>query len=173
MRATWPTALLALALLTACGPDPQPPAQGGATTAAGAPTSTSAQSGGSPQCPANSVLASTLGITVTRTDAPARFGTTSIACGYDGTMADGNSANVTLRLQIRASASDYADFRQKSAGFTLTDKSGVGDEAFTYSFGPGNVLHTIVSRKGDLLVYVSSQASFDQEVALLNVLFQR
>jgi hypothetical protein len=175
MRPTVPAVVIALALAAGCGfaaQQPQqadPPASGPATT-----SGSGAGAGGGPQCPANSVIATTLGIAVTETQEPTRFGTSSVVCTFDGTLSSGTSANVTLRLQTGTSASDYADFRTKSAaqGFSLTDRSGIGDEAFTYVFGPAiGPINAVVARKGDLLVYLGSQASFEQEVALLKVLF--
>ena len=56
-------------------------------------------------------------------------------CGYDGPMADGKTANITLRMQVHTSASDYADFRSRSESYGITDRTGIGDQAFTSSSG--------------------------------------
>ena len=174
MRATWPAALLALALLAGCGsnsngsPQAGPPAPGPAnTTTAGAKTS------GAVQCPENSVITDTLGITVTSTDAEAaRSGDKTVVCHYDGTKAGGRTG-VTLRLQTDASHSTYTNFKGTTIGqkYTPTDRSGVGDEAFTYVIVAGSdPLNGLVARKGGVFVFVSAQVSFDQLIALFNKL---
>jgi hypothetical protein len=174
MRSTWPAALLALALLTGCGsnsngsPQAAPPAPGPATTAP-----SGAKASGAVQCPENSVIADTLGITVTRNDAPARFGDKSIACGYNGTKAGDKLTSVTLRLQTDGSHSDYANFKDQTTAqhYTATDRSGVGDEAFTYPVtNTADPLNALVARKGGVFVYVAAQVSYDQLIALFNKL---
>ena len=174
MRSTWPAALLALALLAGCGSNSDgsqqagPPAPGPATT-----SSSGGKTSDTVQCPANSVVGDALGITVTGTDAPSRFGDKSIACGYNGTKAGGDRTTVTLRLQTDASHSDYATFKDQTAAqhYTTTDRAGVGDEAFTYPVtNTSDPLNALVARKGRVFVYVAAQVSFDQMVALFNKL---
>ena len=179
MRST--IALLALILLTGCGsstaggsPPAGPPAPGAATTpadgTAGADTGGTGIGGG-PQCPEDQVIMSTLGVTVAHRQGPIRDAPMTILCDYDGPMADGKTANITLRMQTHTSASDYADFRTRSESYGITDRTGIGDQAFTYVFGPkSGQLIALVARKGDLLIYLASQASLEQEAALVNQL---
>src|SRR5262249_36150218 len=134
---------------------------------------TSGPKSDSVQCPANSVVGDGLGITVAGTDAPATFGKATIACSYNGTKADGKLTSVTLRVQTDASHGDYADFKDKTAAqrYVVADRSGVGDEAFTYAVtNTADPLNALVARKGTLFVYVASQTSFDQLVVLFNKL---
>jgi hypothetical protein len=178
MRST--IALLALILLTGCGSSTtggSPPAAGAATTpadgTAGADTGGTGGIGigGGPQCPEDQVIMSTLGVTVAHRQGPIRDAPMTILCDYDGPMADGKTANITLRMQIHTSASDYADFRSRSESYGITDRTGIGDQAFTYVFGPkSGQLIALVARKGALLIYLASQASLEQEAALVNQL---
>jgi hypothetical protein len=175
MRTTRPAAVLVLSLLAGCGSDPAPAA--GPPAPSGAPGSAPTSAGdGQPQCPAAADLA-TLGIAVTANHDPTRSGTTVVVCSFDGTRSsDGNAVSVTLRLQNDASASSFADFRTQSAaqGYQVADRGGVGDEAFTYVFGPTrDPINTLVARKDRLMVYLGTQAPFDQEVAFVNQLFGR
>jgi hypothetical protein len=173
MRSTWPAALLALALLTGCGSSSSGSPQAGPPAPAATSGSAAGKTSDSVQCPANSVVGDGLGITVTGTDAPAPFGKSTIACSYNGTKANGESTSVTLRVQTDASHGDYADFKDKTAAqhYVVADRSGVGDEAFTYAVtNTSDPLNALVARKGRLFVYVASQTSFDQLVVLFNKL---
>jgi hypothetical protein len=172
MRATRLFPLLCLALVTGCGGTPSPP-----VPAPGGPPATAAAAGNGtaePQCPAESVILSTLGITVTKVKDPTRSGTTSVLCSYDGERDGGKPAVVMVRLQIRVSAADMAEYRRKSVaqGLAVTDRSGIGDEAFVYVLGAvPDPLNSLVTRKGDRLVYIASAVSYDQEIVLANQLF--
>ena len=173
MRSTWPAALLALALVTGCGSSSSGSPQAGPPAPAATSGSAAGKTSDSVQCPANSVVGDGLGITVTGTDAPAPFGKSTIACSYNGTKANGESTSVTLRVQTDASHGDYADFKDKTAAqhYVVADRSGVGDEAFTYAVtNTADPLNALVARKGRLFVYVASQTSFDQLVVLFNKL---
>jgi len=171
MRATRLFPLLCLALATGCGGTPPPaPAPGGPP----APTSAAGNGAAEPQCPAESAILSTLGITVTKVKDPTRSGTTSVLCSYDGERAGGKPAVVMVRLQTGASAADMAEYRRKSVaqGLAVTDRSGIGDEAFVYVLGAvPDPLNSLVTRKGDRLVYIASAVSYDQEIVLANQLF--
>ena len=173
MRSTWPAALLALALVTGCGSSSSGSPQAGPPAPAATSGSAAGKTSDSVQCPANSVVADGLGITVTSTDAPSTFGKSTVACGYNGTKANGDRTSVTLRVQTDASHSDYADFKDQTAAqhYVVADRGGVGDEAFTYAVtNTSDPLNALVARKGGLFVYVASQTSFDQLVVLFNKL---
>ena len=96
MRFTWPAALLALAVLAGCGSNSNgsqqaaPPAPGPATT-----TSSAAKTSGVVHCPEGSVIADTLGITVTKAEEAARSGDKTVVCDYNGTKAGGERTGVT------------------------------------------------------------------------------
>jgi hypothetical protein len=99
-----------------------------------------------------------------------------VVCTIDGNRSDGTHVGVTLRLSIDASPSDFNEFEQQSAaqGFTMTNRTDVGEEAFTYSYGPtSDPLNALAARKGQVMVYLSAQIPFDQEIALANLLFNR
>jgi hypothetical protein len=173
MRSTLPIGLLALALLAGCGPAADPQA-GPPSAPGGAPTSAAGGSGGGgtgPQCPADADILKTLGITVTRDQDPQRFGTTAVVCSYDGKLSNGQGTSVMARLQVGAAAAEYASFTTTlpAQGYTISDRSGVGDKAFTFVLGAG--LNGLVALKGDKTIYIAAPASFDQEVALANVFF--
>ena len=175
MRPTLPLGVLTLALLAGCGSAADPPARaGGPPSAGGAPTSASQSIGGSgagPQCPADADIAKTLGITVTQGQEAARSGTTSVVCSYDGKGADGNITSVQVHMQIGDAEAEYAALKATAADqhYTTSDRSGAGDEAFTFanaSYG----LNYLVARRGDKMVDIAAQVPFDKEVALANLL---
>jgi hypothetical protein len=171
---SWPIVLFILPLLAGCGTNPAPaagpPAAGGGPTSAGHSTGTSGATSAGPQCPAGTDVGQTLGITVTHADDPVR-NDTSVVCGYGGTRADGGGTGATIRLQTGDAQREYEALKGTAGaqGYPTTDKSGVGDEAFTYSIARAN-LDFLVARKGEFVVFISAQASFDQEVALANLL---
>ena len=175
MRPTWPIALLTLALLAGCGSTAAPAA--GPATSGGVPTSAGQTAGGGSsrlQCPAETDVARTLGITVTRADDPIRNSTTVVACSYGGKRADGGGTGVMVRLQVGDAQREYNALKATTAaqGYPVTDMSGLGDEAFTYVVAKVD-LHGLSARKGDFTVYVTSQSSFEQEAALVNLIFAR
>lgn len=94
-----------------------------------------------------------------------------VVCQYDG-----GGVNTTVRFQ---SESDADAFAQGKKGFTdsgqrVTDLSGFFDEAYTSTLGAGEVVqNTLVARKGDIEVLVTSAANFEQEKKLVTELFGR
>src|SRR5215831_15778449 len=113
MRPTRPIALLTLALLAGCGPAAAPtagPPVAGPPSAGGAPTSAGRSTGGNsagPQCPADADVSRTLGVTVANDGAPARFGTMSAVCTYNGKRADGGLTSVQVHMQIGDAQREY------------------------------------------------------------------
>ena len=180
MRPTVPIAVLTLAALAGCGPTAGPSAAGqGPTSAAGAPgAATSAGTTGGnragPQCPADADIMSTLGVSVTNDHDPARNGTTSVVCGYDGKRADGKITSIQVHMQIGDAKAEYDALKKTAADqhYTTSDRSGIGDQAFTFANADYG-LNYLVALKGDMMVDIAAQAPFEQEVALANLLFTR
>jgi len=175
MRPALPIAVLTVALLAGCGPTASPPASaGGPTSAGGAPTSagrSTADKSAGPQCPADADIAKNLGVTVTSDNSPARSGTTAVVCGYNAKKADGGGTAVQVHIQIGDAKAEYNALKATAADqhYTTTDRSGIGDEAFTFantSFG----INYLVVLKGDMMVDIASPATFEQETGLANLL---
>jgi hypothetical protein len=158
MRPARPIAVLTVAVLAGCGP-----------TSAG--RSTGAQSAGIP-CPTDADLAKTLGFTVTNANDPVRSGTDSVVCSYDGKRADGKVTSVQVHMVTGLDAGrEYGGLKQTAADqhYTTSDRSGVGDEAFTFT-NASYSLNYLVVLKDKKEVDISAQVPFEQEVALANLL---
>jgi hypothetical protein len=173
MRASRSPALLVLVLMlaTGCGgsraatPPAAPSATDSATTSSD--TGSGADSAGA-QCPATSVILETLGITAPDDSDPIGTGTETVICKFEGTRA-GEPAGVVLRLSLDATPDDFVQFRKDytSRGYTTTNRSGLGDEAFSFALTTGaNPVNGMAARKGKVFVYVEGQVPFDQEAAL-------
>jgi len=174
MRPILPIAVLTLSLLAGCGQNAGPSADQGPTSAGGAPTPTGRSTGAGPQCPADADLTKTLGITVTNDHDPVRSSTTSAVCSYDGKRADGRAASVQVHLQLGGAKAEYDALKKTAADqhYTTSDRSGIGDEAFTFANNDYGINYLVVL-EGDLMVDIAAQASFEQETALANLLFAR
>src|SRR5215471_8629055 len=139
MRPGLPLAVLTVALLAGCGATASPPASGGGPApAGGAPTSTGRSTGGNaagPQCPADADITKTLGVTVTTDHDPARSGTTSAVCSYDGKGADGKLTSVQVHMQIGGANAEFEALKKSAGaqGYTTSARSGIGDAAFTFA----------------------------------------
>ena len=98
-----------------------------------------------------------------------------VVCDYDGMRtAVGALTGVSLSIGKGVDAARFAGVRASYAerGIFLTDLSAIGDEAFTLSTpAPGLVVTTLIARKGEVLVTLSAQATLEQEVALVRMLF--
>ena len=176
---------VALVLMTAgCGPTADqssqagpPPADTGTTSnddgTAGGGTGDPAE----PQCPSTSDITDTLGVTVLLAEDPVRNGDTMVECVYLGKKADGSSGGVSVGVWTGQSHDDYLKFKRhitEDLKLATSDRSGIGDEAFTYLIGPAatpdNALWT---RKGGVMVSIQCPVSLEQQVALANLLFTR
>ena len=105
---------------------------------------------------------------------PVRFGTTSVVCGYDAKRADGVGTAVQVHMQIGDAKREF-DALKKSAtdqGHTTSDRSGIGDAAFTIAVDAAG-LNYLVVLKGEMEADIAAPARFEQEVALANLLFAR
>ena len=98
-----------------------------------------------------------------------------VVCDYDGMRtAAGAMTGVSLSIGNGVDSARFAGVRASYAerGVFLTDLSAIGDEAFTLSTpAPGLVVTTLIARKGDVLVTLSAQATLEQEIALVTVIF--
>ncbi|XVV05308.1 hypothetical protein ACQPW3_07920 [Actinosynnema sp. CA-248983] len=94
-----------------------------------------------------------------------------VVCQYEG-----GGVNTMVRFQ---SESDADAFAQGKKGFTdsgqrVADLGGFFDEAYTSTLGAGEVVqNTLVARKGDIEILVTSAANFEQEKKLVTELFGR
>jgi hypothetical protein len=181
MRPVVPIAVLTLALAAGCGPTASPsagaPAAGGGPTSAGGARTSAGRSpgadGAGPQCPADADITKTLGITVTNDNDPVRSGTTSVVCGYNGKRADGGGTAVQVHMVIgRDAKAEYDGLKTAAVDqhYTTSDRSGIGDEAFTFANSAYNV-NFLVVLKGDKVVDISAQATVDKEVDLASLVF--
>jgi hypothetical protein len=111
---------------------------------------------------------------VTNDHDPARSGTTSVVCGYDAKRSDGVGTAVQVHMQIGGARAEYDALKKSSSaqGYTTSDRSGIGDEAFTFSATAAG-LNYLVSIKGDMMLDIAAPSSFEQEVTLANLLFAR
>jgi len=130
-----------------------------------------------PQCPTTSDITSTLGVTVFLAEDPVRNGDTSVECVYLAKKADGTSGSVAVGVQTGQSHDDYLKLKRHITDdlkLVTSDRSGIGDEAFTYLIGPAatpdNALWT---RKGGVMVSIQCPVSLEQQIALANLLFTR
>jgi hypothetical protein len=177
-RAAVLVSLLAFAALAGCGDGTEPPSAAnqpagnpGSNQAPVAPATTGAA--GQPTCPDLDLVASHLGMTLN----PNPLVTTaenSVFCQWSGRMVTDNRATVaTVSLRTQYPASDMVKYRQQEteSGHTLSERAGVGDEAFTFSIESfGHTINNLVVRKGDRMVYIGSLASLDEEVGLARLL---
>jgi len=156
-------ATAATALLAGCGPK---------ATDNSANSGTNGSGGKSASCdlaPA-SLIKQTLGMDVTAPTADTNDSV--LVCTYS--PAGGASGTVILRFDTASSAQQYKTTRDGYAtqNMTTTDYPGFGDEAYTSSISALNITtNTLDARKGAVEMQVSSHASFDQERALLQKLF--
>jgi hypothetical protein len=161
-------ALAGLALaLAACGSGP---------TSSAAPTGTAAAAGDPGPKSASCDLASpadiktTLGLDVA---APtSTVNDTVTMCQYG--PVPGGTRSVILRIDTASSAEKFQQTRDGYASqqMTTTDYPGFGDQAYTNTISAiGITTNTLVARKGGVEMQVSSGASFDQEKALEQKLF--
>lgn len=136
------------------------------STSANPPAPTGA-GGTKPSCgvaPA-SLVSSTLGVTVgepQETD-NGRVVTCLYAPGAD-------SSAVTVRFQTGTGAAEFTAGRQgfASTNQPTTDVPGFADEAYSSTLGSGAMaVNTLVARRGELEILVSSSASIDAEKALI------
>ncbi|NUT92680.1 MAG: hypothetical protein HOY78_11735 [Saccharothrix sp.] len=94
-----------------------------------------------------------------------------VVCQYEG-----GGANTMVRFQQESDADAFA---QGKKGFTdsgqrVTDLPGFFDEAYTSTLGTGEVVqNTVVARKGDVEILVTSGANFEQEKKLVTELFDK
>ncbi|MEU7529129.1 hypothetical protein AB0A74_25605 [Saccharothrix sp. NPDC042600] len=94
-----------------------------------------------------------------------------VVCQYEG-----GGVNTMVRFQTETDADAFA---QGKKGFTdsgqrVTDLGGFFDEAYTSTLGAGEVVqNTLVARKGDTEILVTSAANFEQEKKLVTELFGR
>ncbi len=129
---------------------------------------------GGPRCPTSALVGQSLGMAlggVQETFLPQ----SGVVCDYDGMRtAVGALTGVSLSIGKGVDAARFAGVRASYAerGIFLTDLSAIGDEAFTLSTpAPGLVVTTLIARKGEVLVTLSAQATLEQEVALVRMLF--
>ena len=171
--------LLAVLMTAGCtsGAPPQwaPRDQSPARTTTPPPTYTAATPAeGGPRCPTSALVGQALGMAlggVQETFLPQ----SGVVCDYDGMRtAAGAMTGVSLSIGKGVDAARFAGVRASYAerGVFLTDLSAIGDEAFTLSTpAPGLVVTTLIARKADVLVTLSAQATLDQEIALVKVIF--
>jgi hypothetical protein len=176
---------VALVLMTAgCGRAADRPSQAGPPPADATTTSSGDGTAGGgagdpaqPQCPTVADITSTLGVTVVLAEDPDRNGDSMVECVYLAKKADGSSGSVAVGVQTGQSHDDYLKVKRHITDdlkLVTSDRSGIGDEAFTYLIGPAaspdNALWT---RKGKVIVYIQCPVSLEQQVALANLLFTR
>jgi hypothetical protein len=165
-RALTATALLALLTAAGCSSTPHPSngtvPPGNDTHTSGSNTDTQVSL---PECPTSAAISAALGITfgdlVQNNTAKERD------CSYGASSVETGAA--TLSFQVLAAPSDFAAVKiGYSAGRTVADVSGLGDEAFSsvLSAGP-SPKNTVAARKGLLFVLVSSYATLDKEKAYI------
>lgn len=171
--------LLAVLMAAGCssGAPPQwdPRGAGPGQSATPAPTfAVATPAEGGPRCPASTVVGPALGMVlggVKETFLPQ----SGVVCDYDGMRtAAGAMTGVSLSIGNGVDSARFAGVRASyvERGIFLTDLSAIGDEAFTLSTAaPGLVVTTLITRKGDVLVTLSAQATLQQEIALVKVIF--
>ena len=178
---------LALALVlmtTGCGPAADQSSQAGPPPADTATASNDDGTAGSgagdpaePQCPSTSDITDTLGVTVFLAEDPVRNGDTMVECVYLAKKADGSSGSVAVGVQIGQSHDDYLKVKRHITDdlkLVTSDRSGIGDEAFTYLLGPAaNPDNALWTRKGGVIIYIQCPVSLEQQVVLANLLFTR
>jgi hypothetical protein len=90
------------------------------------------------------------------------------------TYVSAKSGTVLVRFQTKEDAAGFAVGRQgfESSGQKTTDVSGLGDQAFSSTLGGGTIaVTTVVARKGEVEVLVTSRAPVDKETALITTIF--
>jgi hypothetical protein len=151
-------AALVTATLTACGTD--------------SPESTNAGGGPKASCDLapTSLIKETLGLDVT---APTvQENGTVLVCTYQ--PVPGAIDTVLVRFETASSAEQFRDTRETYAEHEMQtqDYPGFADEAYTNTLAAaGLTTNTLVARQGPVEILVSSSASFAQEQALEQKLF--
>ena len=96
---------------------------------------------------------------------------TVVVCQYEG-----GGVTTTVRFQSGSDAAAFAKGRQGfvDSGQRVDELGGFFDEAYTSTLGAGEVVqNTLVARKDDIEVLVTSGANFEQEKKLVTELFGR
>jgi hypothetical protein len=165
MRRLLIIAALSAFALAGCGPDSSTSANSGSGGGGGSKT---AKCDLAPP----SLIKSTLGLDVA--DPSANNNASVLVCTYP--PAPGGSKTVILRFDTESTAAQFKSTRDGYApqNMQTTDYPGFGDEAYTNTISVSNLnitTNTLVARKGTVELLVSSSASFDQEKALEQKLF--
>lgn len=96
---------------------------------------------------------------------------TVIVCTYSP---EGGTSTVTVRFETGATSLDAAKSGFSSSGQPVTAYSGLGDESFTSSLGADAYrVNTMVARKGNVSVLITSSASLDAEASLMKELLDK
>ena len=118
-----------------------------------------------PECPTSAAISAALGITYG--DLVQSSTAKEHNCNYAPSSVETGLAS--LSFQLMAGATDFVGVKAGfSAGRTVADIQGLGDEAFSsvLSAGP-SAKNTIAAHKGVLLVVLSSFATLDKEKAFV------
>ncbi len=94
-----------------------------------------------------------------------------VVCQYEG-----GGVDTMVRFQTESDADAFARGKKgfTDSGQRVTDLGGFFDEAYTSTLGAGEVVqNTLVARKGDIEILVTSAANFEQEKKLVTELFGR
>jgi hypothetical protein len=170
MRTTLPrvAAVAAAFLLMACGPSKSSSTDGASPS--GSQTGNSAGKKASCSLAPASLVNASLGTHVG--EAKAQELGIVVVCRYEPTP--GNTGNVIVRFQSKTTSALFTESRAVSdrSGLTTSDFPGFVDDAYTNVIAIGShVTNTLVARKGDMQILVSSPASFDAERSLEQKLF--
>jgi hypothetical protein len=144
---------------------------GGNNKSTGSPSATGGNNSGQaalPDCPTAAAISSALKITYI--DPITTGGAKERNCSYaSGSVETGNAS---LHFEILAAPTDFAAIKiGYSAGRTVTDISGLGEEAFSSVLSAGAApTNTVAARKGTLAIVLMSYASVDNEKAFIATL---
>jgi hypothetical protein len=170
LRILIPVSLLGAGLvLAACGTSDN---NAGNTNQTSTGTGSGAGSGNKPSCSLAppSMVNAALG---THVDSPKEtVSGVVVVCLYS--PVPGASGHVTLRMQTRMTAALFKAARDASDANQIptTTVTGFQDEAYTSTIGTASLkINTLVARKGDVEILVSSQAAVSAEQALEQQLF--
>jgi hypothetical protein len=119
-----------------------------------------------------SVVQQTLGLAVQ--EPSVQVNDTVLVCTYS--PSPGSSGTVILRIDTASSLESFKATKDTYPDHNMqtTDYPGFGDEAYTNTISTPNLgitTNTLVTRKGAVEVQVSSSASFEQEKALEQKVF--
>jgi hypothetical protein len=117
-----------------------------------------------------SLVGSSLGLTV----GEATETTNSVVTVCDYKITTGGSGTVTVRFQTRADEAGFARGRKGFAdsGQPVKDVPGFFDQAYSSTLGSGKIaVYTLVARRGDTEILVTSHATIDKEQALITAVF--